>query len=68
LRYLDGRPETYQEWAAEYYEREVPLAAVQSIYSGQLLDKRLVSDLNDSVTMSDLTADIDEIGYPRFDG
>jgi len=65
LQYLDGRPQTYCEWAADYYERDVPLVAVQSIYAHQPLDGRLVEGLNADVSLSELNADVDEIGYPR---
>lgn len=69
LQYLDGRPPTYREWASNYYERTVPQAAVQSIYAHRPLDQRLVTELNADVFLSDLTADVDEIGYPlRSDG
>ncbi len=64
LQYLDGRPRTYRNWAAEYYECDVPLAAVRSIYAHELLDQRLVAELNAEVSLSDLDADVDEIGYP----
>jgi hypothetical protein len=64
LRYLDGRPETYWEWAAEYYEREVPLAEVRSIYAHRPLDQGTVAALNAQVDLSDLQADMAEIGYP----
>jgi hypothetical protein len=63
LWWLDGRPETYREWAGEYYEREVPLAAVRSIYAHQPLNQRLVSELNEELRLSDLMSDVEEIGY-----
>jgi hypothetical protein len=69
LRYLDGYPHTYGDWAAEYYERDVPLAAVRSIYAHEPLDQRLVTALNADVSLSELNADVAEIGYPsRSDG
>jgi hypothetical protein len=64
LYYLDGDPETYQQWAEEYYEVEVPLEAVQAIYAHQPLTQQLVSDLNADVTLEELREDIEEIGYP----
>jgi hypothetical protein len=66
LRYLDGRPHTYREWAAQYYERDLPLAPVQSIYAHQTLDQRLIKDLNADVALPDLNADVEEIGYPSM--
>lgn len=67
LRYLDGRPQTYRDWASEYYERDVPLAAVQSIYAHEPLDQRLVAQLNAGVSLLELSDDLDEIGYPLRD-
>jgi hypothetical protein len=46
LQYLDGRPQIYRDWAAAYYERDVPLAAVRAIYAHEPLDERVVTDLN----------------------
>jgi len=63
LQYLDGRPQTYREWATEYYEREIPFGAVQSIYAHDPLDQRMVSELNPEVSLSELSDDVEEIGY-----
>ena len=65
LRYLDGRPQTYRDWAADYYERDMPLAAVRSIYAHRPLDQPLVEELNAEVSLSELSDDVDEIGYPQ---
>jgi hypothetical protein len=65
LQYLDARPETYAEWAAEYYERDdLPLAAIKAIYAHQPLDERLVRFLNADFSLRQLQPDIQEIGYP----
>jgi hypothetical protein len=61
---LDGRPETYQKWAEGYYEVSVDLAAVQAIYRSTPLTIELVRSLNTDLTIEDLKADIQEIGYP----
>jgi hypothetical protein len=65
LRNLDALPQTYLDWAPQYYERDLPLAAVKSIYAHKPLDQRLVQELNADVSLSDLNADIEEIGYPQ---
>jgi|SoiMetStandDraft_2_1073263.scaffolds.fasta_scaffold38027_3 hypothetical protein len=31
LSMLDGVPATYRAWAIEYYERDVPLRAIESV-------------------------------------
>ena len=63
LRFLDGRPETYRDWAEEYYERKVALSAIRAIYAHHALDQELVNQLNDGVLLAELTADIEDIGY-----
>jgi hypothetical protein len=64
LRYLDGRPQTYHKWAEGYYERDVPLSAVEWVYTHRPLHETFVSELNPEVCLEQLTADIEEIGYP----
>ena len=60
---LDGKPETYREWAAYMHERNVSIEAVRAIYAHRPLDLELVWSLNDQLTLDDLRVDIDEIGY-----
>jgi hypothetical protein len=62
---LDGEPETYRAWASEYYERDVELGAVEQVYRQDLLTSELVARLNPEVRLSELAADIREIGYPE---
>lgn len=64
LRYLDGRPQTYHDWAGRYYERDVPLTAIASIYAHKRLDQHLVTELNADVMLSELHSDVEDIGYP----
>jgi hypothetical protein len=64
LSILDGRPESYQAWATEYFEREVPLAPVRQIYGGVSLSNEIVSQLNPQLSLADLISDMKEIGYP----
>jgi hypothetical protein len=61
---LDGRPENYQAWAEDYYERPVPLEAVRQVYANMPLTEKLVQELNPELTLEDLAADLEEIGYP----
>jgi len=65
LRCLDGDAKTYRQWAEEYYEREVPLPAVESIYAQEPLTRMVVAALNDEVDLLLLEGDIGEIGFPR---
>ena len=61
---LDGIPKTYQQWAREYYEKDVPLDAVKAVYEHKPLTQPLVSSLNPERRIEDLESDLDEIRYP----
>jgi hypothetical protein len=64
LAILDGDPATYQAFAREYYEVDVPLEAVQRVYDHAPLTDELVRAMNDDLTAESLEADALEIGYP----
>jgi hypothetical protein len=64
LDILDGEPETYRAWAEYYYGRQIPSAAVRAIYEHQALSDDLVATLNPDLTLSEITKDANEIGYP----
>jgi hypothetical protein len=64
LSILDGNPETYKEWAEEYYERPVSLSVVQRIYAHEPLTERLVKALNPEIDVDAIRADATQIGYP----
>jgi len=57
-------PDAFRNWAQSYYEREIPLEAVQAIYEHHQISDRIISELNQNVDKSQLSADLDEIGYP----
>lgn len=63
---LDGKPKTYQQWAEEYYEGDISLAAVAHVYAQLPLTEEIVAELNSDIVLSDLSADIIEIGYPSL--
>jgi len=65
LRHLDGRPEAYVTFAAEYYEVDVPLDAVAAIYRHEPLTDALVARLNPTIGVRDLASDLGEIGFPE---
>jgi hypothetical protein len=65
---LDGKPETYQAFATDYYEREVSLIPIQHVYKHRPLTAAIVAQLNPEVSLADLSADIKEIGYPAKSG
>jgi len=61
---FDCNPGTYRDWAVYYYEREIPLAAVKAVYDHYALSEDLVAVLNPECTLSQVSADTLEIGYP----
>ena len=61
---LDARPETYVTYASEYFEQEVDVASVAHIYQHRPLTQRILASLNPQLSLEDLAADLDEIGYP----
>jgi hypothetical protein len=61
---LDGRPETYQEWAEGYYEQPIDSDAVRHVYELRPLTQAVVAALNPEVSLDALAEDIQEIGYP----
>lgn len=63
LSALDGRPETYQEFAEEYYEQTIPLEAIRHILDHRPLTDAIVRRLNAERTLANLAEEIDEIGY-----
>lgn len=69
LELLDGKPGTYKKWAEEYYEeefenRELNLDVVEKVYSGIILSKDLVLEINPGFEdFGKLKSDLDKIGY-----
>ena len=62
---LEGRPETYRDWAEDYYGRDIDLEAISRVYAHDPITDGLLDILNPSVTRATLRPDIEEIGYPR---
>lgn len=74
LNILDGNPQTYINWATEYFEESykesgIPLETVEKIYTGQTLTKEMVLSIVEELEdWEQLEADLKEIGYPcNFD-
>ena len=65
LRHLDGQPETYVTFAAEYYEVAIPVDAVAAVYRHEPLTDALVARLNPTLRVHDLASDVAEIGFPE---
>jgi hypothetical protein len=64
LKILDGDPATYQEFARDYYEVEIPLAAIEHVYANLPLNERVIRSLNAELSYTDVEPDINEIAYP----
>jgi hypothetical protein len=66
---LDNAPQTYREWALEYYEetfgdRILNLEIVRQVYDYQPITKEIIEQLNpDLDDIDNLKNDLDEIGY-----
>jgi hypothetical protein len=60
---FDGNPESYKNWATDYYEREISLVAVKAIYEHQPLSEQLIANLNPDISFSGAYTDALEIGY-----
>lgn len=62
---LDGRPETYVAFAADYYEMPVSLSAAIHVFQQRPLTDALVRSLNVDLSLEDFGEDIRSIGYPQ---
>jgi hypothetical protein len=65
LGILAGHPEQYLDYADEYFERELRLEDIVSVYRHQPLNRELVGRLNPEVDPNSLQEDMAEIGYPE---
>lgn len=58
------QPRAYVDWASEYFELDISLAAVEPIFEHEPLTEALVAALNDELSLADVMDDSREIGYP----
>lgn len=71
LRIFDGNPQTYVDWAIDYYEigfivNENTLDVVSDIYKGKVLTKSMVLSINKDIDhWRQLQEDLAEINYPN---
>lgn len=64
LQLLDGKAETYCNWAETHYEIELDIEAIRQILEGTTITKKLVERLNPNLeNYEKLNHDLDEIGY-----
>lgn len=64
LAQLDGRSESYLQYASDYFERQLPAAAVSAVMEHRPLTPALIRALNPARSPHDLTDDLNQIGYP----
>lgn len=64
LHLLVDNPETYADWASEYYERPVSAEAVRLFHQLTPLDEPMLRELNGTLQLEDVVEDMTEIGYP----
>jgi hypothetical protein len=68
LAILDGKPETYQIWAEEYYNQTINLDAIKQIYEHQPLTEELITFINSKAAIEDVLKEAVVIGYPKSGG
>ena len=61
---FDCRPETYVDFATEYFEKNVEVDLVRRVYAHEPLSPLLVNELNAEATWEDVLNDAKEIAYP----
>ena len=64
LAMIDGCPETYEAFAREYFEFDLPSGLANLVFNHQALDTTNLDGFGLSGELEDLTAQADEIGYP----
>lgn len=61
---IDDQPERYVEFAADYYERDLPLEPVAAIYRTDPLTTALVMAINPHRDANAARSEVAEMGYP----
>jgi hypothetical protein len=64
LSALDGKPETYQSFANEYFELDVALDAISRVFAHEPLSAELLQAFPSSRAFQDVVTDAEEIAYP----
>lgn len=64
LQDLNGRPATYKEFAADYFEVDVDVDIVKSIYLGDAITESMAMSLNPATDFAGLIEELVTIGYP----
>ncbi|MFZ3471224.1 hypothetical protein ACODT3_20485 [Streptomyces sp. 4.24] len=59
-----GTPEAYRDFAEDYYETELPLAAVRHVWSLRPLTQEVVDALNPGLPLEAVAPRLERAGYP----
>ena len=65
LAILRGEPEQYVEFARNYFERQIAVSDVTTIYRHEPLTQDLIRRLSPSAGLESVAKDLHEIGYPE---
>ncbi len=63
LAILDGNPETYRDFAGDYYEVALDIDVIDAVYAHRPLSEDLVQKLNPEMNLKAAEEDLAEIGY-----
>lgn len=63
LEILDGAPATYQEYARQYYERDIPIAVIRAIYAHYPVSKEAIQAINPNANIERIFMDMRAYGY-----
>lgn len=66
LTILEGRPNQYAEYAADYYEQTVSIELILSVYNHEPINRAMAVSINPNVVIDVLKDDLDQIGYPSM--
>ena len=61
---FDGKPETYVDFASEYYEKVLDINVVRKIYAHDPLSPLIVAELNPQADWESTAKDAEEIHFP----
>ena len=65
LTIFNADPKTYQDYAKEYFEKNIPLEIINKIYNGEKISKEIVLAINNNLNdWKQLEKDLNEIEYP----
>ncbi len=63
LQILNGNPLTYQMYAREYYDQEIPVSFIEAIYRHSPFSKEAVLKMNSKVNFNTLLVNMRSYGY-----